>query len=840
YESVSGERIQIDIGSYQKDKSDNNSANSTKSFKSRLTFYPFAYALHNSELCDHCWRCTGCSCGMFCDEKCQSLGWKDHRIECRALKKSCGIPDIETRLLGRIIIRYEAIKLGKDKKDQNFYVDRTSQRSIMEICAHTDQMRKDYTAMKKFNRIFNKVIDFYGARNIPDEDEVFELHCRNFINRHAISDEAFLREIGKGLYLDLCAYNHSCRPNSIYTCKGFVATLRSLDLSTNLLDRSSTFYTYIDLLNTTQERRRLLKDTWYFNCECSRCTDENEGLLSSMLCPNCEKPKPLQIFGKVPYKDQITLIITCPECHEQVPREKIIEAVETMRFINGIIENNEIEQIASNQRLSFLTELRNRSGKVLPNINIYYCKIIQFMIPLVNPSNYKLLLELHLDSEACIRFCYPANHPTLALHLRNIAIFYLRNGSPHRAKHYFECAREILHFTLDVNHSMSIANQVLLNEAIESSLQGILQSRNCNIGDTKVCDVQLVPEGTKDIENISNLSFIRMFISDKLSFPDESREFGFGFEDLTDIGPIGEGAYGHVNKMRHNGTGRLMAVKKVRIISGKCDDGETNRSLQRLRLEIDAINRASDCPQIVRFYGLTFHEGDCLVCMELMDISLEKLYHTVHNLFGVFDERILGHVAVSVLKALNHLKNEIQIIHRDVKPSNILLDLKGAIKLCDFGISGYLVNSVAQTREAGCRPYMAPERLLTSAAYDIRSDVWSLGITLEEVALGRFPYPRFNENELFVQLEQVVYGDAPIMGPSDTYSIMTVKFINSCLIKETDLRPNYKKLMDTEFFKFYDNLEGTSVYVASYVQTALTQLQLNVDSLSDCFADHIV
>lgn len=48
----------------------------------------------------------------------------------------------------------------------------------------------------------------------------------------------------------------------------------------------------------------------------------------------------------------------------------------------------------------------------------------------------------------------------------------------------------------------------------------------------------------------------------------------------------------------------------------------------------------------------------------------------------------------------------------DVKPSNILLDLHGNIKLCDFGISGYLVNSVAQTREAGCRPYMAVSFLL--------------------------------------------------------------------------------------------------------------------------------
>lgn len=69
-------------------------------------------------------------------------------------------------------------------------------------------------------------------------------------------------------------------------------------------------------------------------------------------------------------------------------------------------------------------------------------------------------------------------------------------------------------------------------------------------------------------------------------------------------------------------------------------------------------------------------------------------------------------IYLQVVSALHYLYSQLRVIHRDVKPSNILINRKGEVKICDFGISGYLVDSVAKTIDAGCKPYMAVRNFL--------------------------------------------------------------------------------------------------------------------------------
>ncbi|XP_045020770.1 dual specificity mitogen-activated protein kinase kinase 4 isoform X4 [Bubalus bubalis] len=262
--------------------------------------------------------------------------------------------------------------------------------------------------------------------------------------------------------------------------------------------------------------------------------------------------------------------------------------------------------------------------------------------------------------------------------------------------------------------------------------------------------------------------------SGKLKISPE-QHWDFTAEDLKDLGEIGRGAYGSVNKMVHKPSGQIMAVKRIR---STVDEKEQ----KQLLMDLDVVMRSSDCPYIVQFYGALFREGDCWICMELMSTSFDKFYKYVYSVLDdVIPEEILGKITLATVKALNHLKENLKIIHRDIKPSNILLDRSGNIKLCDFGISGQLVDSIAKTRDAGCRPYMAPERIDPSASrqgYDVRSDVWSLGITLYELATGRFPYPKWNS--VFDQLTQVVKGDPPQLSNSEEreFSPSFINFVN--------------------------------------------------------------
>ena len=268
----------------------------------------------------------------------------------------------------------------------------------------------------------------------------------------------------------------------------------------------------------------------------------------------------------------------------------------------------------------------------------------------------------------------------------------------------------------------------------------------------------------------------------------DGRSFNISLDEVDTMDELGKGNYGTVYKVRHarprfrkqgqglagnksrdphdasleqlssagntpatptrgGGTGVVMAMKEIRL---ELDDAK----FAAIIMELDILHRCAS-PHIVDFYGAFFQEGAVYICLEFMDGgSIDRLYGD-----GV-PEHVLRKITLSTVLGLKFLKEDHNIIHRDVKPTNILANRRGQIKICDFGVSGNLVASIAKTN-IGCQSYMAPERISSGGvaaagavggSYNVQSDIWSLGLTIIECAMGRYPYPPDTYDNIFSQL----------------------------------------------------------------------------------------
>jgi len=284
-------------------------------------------------------------------------------------------------------------------------------------------------------------------------------------------------------------------------------------------------------------------------------------------------------------------------------------------------------------------------------------------------------------------------------------------------------------------------------------------------------------------------------------------------DDLEVIEELGRGAYGVVEKMYHKKSETTLAVKRITATVN-------TEEQRRLIMDLDVSMRSSGCEYTVLFYGAMFREGDVWICMEVMDTSVDKFYALACKHGRKLTEPVLAQIAFSVVSALHYLHTNLRVIHRDVKPSNILISRSGKVKMCDFGISGYLVDSVAKTVDAGCKPYMAPERIDPSgnpSNYDVRSDVWSFGISMIEIATGRFPYKLWATP--FEQLRQVVKEDAPRLPPNQ-FSQEFEQFICSSLVKDVTARATYSDLLSHPFLEKRPPLDEMSSFVTEILSLA--------------------
>lgn len=203
---------------------------------------------------------------------------------------------------------------------------------------------------------------------------------------------------------------------------------------------------------------------------------------------------------------------------------------------------------------------------------------------------------------------------------------------------------------------------------------------------------------------------------------------------IVELGSLGEGAGGAVTKCKLKDGKTIFAMKII----------TTDPSPEIKKQIVRELNFNKDCssPFICKYYGafIDVQSATISIAMEFCEGgSLDAIYREVKKLGGRTGEKVLGKVAEGVLEGLTYLSSR-KIIHRDIKPSNILLCRNGQVKLCDFGVSGELIGSKGDADTfIGTSYYMAPERI-QGHSYTITSDVWSLGVTLMEVAQNKFPF----------------------------------------------------------------------------------------------------
>ncbi|KAI9876702.1 MAG: Protein kinase C signaling pathway involved MAPKK protein [Pleopsidium flavum] len=203
---------------------------------------------------------------------------------------------------------------------------------------------------------------------------------------------------------------------------------------------------------------------------------------------------------------------------------------------------------------------------------------------------------------------------------------------------------------------------------------------------------------------------------------------------IVELGSLGEGAGGAVTRCMLKGGKTVFALK---IITTDPNPDVKKQIVRELNFNKDCASE-----HICRYYGafVDHSTGTISIAMEFCEGgSLDSVYREVKKLGGRTGEKVLGKVAEGVLNGLTYLHGQ-KIIHRDIKPSNILLCRNGQVKLCDFGVSGEFGTKGDANTFIGTSYYMAPERI-TGQSYTITSDVWSLGVTLLEVAQHRFPFP---------------------------------------------------------------------------------------------------
>lgn len=224
---------------------------------------------------------------------------------------------------------------------------------------------------------------------------------------------------------------------------------------------------------------------------------------------------------------------------------------------------------------------------------------------------------------------------------------------------------------------------------------------------------------------------------------------------------IGSGSFGTVYLGMNSTTGELMAVKQVEL-KPLFDDAESQQNPKQKQQQKQIHEKIVEALQhemkllselhhenIVTYLGSNSDESNLNIFLEYVPGGS---LNTMLSNYGPFEEPLIRNFTRQILIGLNYLHSK-NIIHRDIKGANILIDLKGEVKISDFGISKKLTPNSASKRASlqGSVYWMAPE-VVKQQATTTKADIWSVGCLVIEMFTAKHPFPNFSQMQAIFKI----------------------------------------------------------------------------------------
>ncbi|XP_069786962.1 histone-lysine N-methyltransferase SMYD3 [Narcine bancroftii] len=373
-------------------------------------------------VCEHCFsrkesllRCSQCKLARYCNATCQKLAWSEHKRECKCLRSIYPrVPTDMVRLVARIIFK---LITGSACSSEELYSLSDLQSNIKEMSEETKEGLGQLAVM----------LQFYMKEEIQDvSQQVSGLNLLHFFgqvmcNCFTISDGE-MQEVGIGLYPSMSLLNHSCDPNSVMVFEGKLLQLRAVQ---PIPQNEELTVSYIDVMATSQDRRRQTEKQYCFTCDCKHC--------------------------ETGHKDA----------------ERLAGEEHCWTEVKGLIPKVEELQAAANweQLVDTCQAFTSQSEDVLPDTNLYLLKMLDAsMDACIHLARWEEALCLGLRTLQPYQLYYPGPHPVRGVQLMRVGKLQHHQGKLSQALDTLKQAFDILKVTHGRDHPLTNNLQQLLGD----------------------------------------------------------------------------------------------------------------------------------------------------------------------------------------------------------------------------------------------------------------------------------------------------------------------------------------------------------------------------------------